>query len=371
MYALASLSVLGAWLLADDLRHRASAWRWCALAVLTGATLLTHYWAFYVAGAAVVVLGFRWWRSGARDEAVRIGSSLAAGAVLFIPWVPSFVDQLTSTGTPWATAGRPASAVVELTTGLGGGSHGEGPVFGWTILVLGALGLFAVAETRRASRLDLTGVVGARGEAAMVVLTFALGIAAGVVTDAVFVARYAAVFVPLLLIVSGVGLARLPAPWPRRVVGAVVLAGAGAGIVVNVIDDRTQGEQAGELIATAGTPEDLVVFCPDQLGPATLRALPPDFEAAAVPTLTRPDRIDWTDYADRNRAIDPAIMGRAILERADGRRIWYVFATSYRTYEGVCDGVAGVLDTARPVNDVVVHPDPDVFEPMTVRRFDP
>ena len=43
------------------------------------------------------------------------GLGVVAGAVLFIPWVPSFVDQLTSTGTPWATAGRPASAVVELT----------------------------------------------------------------------------------------------------------------------------------------------------------------------------------------------------------------------------------------------------------------
>lgn len=372
MYAMASFLVLAAWLVADDLRARSDRRRWAALAVLTGAALLTHYWALYLGFAAVVVPAWRWWRHGARVEALRIGSALAAGAVLFVPWLPSFLEQVAHTGTPWGTATRPTRAVVELAGGLGGGeTFAEGLLFGVAVLVLALVGL-SLAEVRGTKiSLDLATAGPVRGEMALVGLTLAIGLAVGAASNATFVARYAAVLMPLLFVAAGVGLAGLPAPWPRRLAAAALVLLAGVGALFNVVDDRTQGAEVAAVIDDGSQPGDLVVFCPDQLGPSTLRALAAEIDAVGVPTLERPDRIDWVDYADRNRSATAADVGAAILERAAGGTIWLVDAGTYRTYEELCPELRSVLGAARPSNEVVLAPDTQVFEPATLTRFDP
>src|SRR5690606_13304474 len=105
--------------------------------------LLTHYWVAFLGAAAVAILAWEWWRNGRRDEAVRIGSALAAGTVLFLPWVPSFLEQMAHTGTPWATAGRPTRDLVDLMYGFGGGDHGEGVLFGAMVVALVVLAALA------------------------------------------------------------------------------------------------------------------------------------------------------------------------------------------------------------------------------------
>lgn len=372
MYAMASFLGLAAWLVADDLRRAPDRRRWLVLAALTGALLLTHYWAIYVGLAAVSLLAWRWWRLGARSEARRVGSALAAGAVLFLPWLPSFLYQATHTGTPWGTATRPTRAAVELAGGLGGGeTFAEGILFGFAVIALALLGLSLVEVRGTRVTLDLTSAAPVRAEMALVVLTLVIGLAAGAVSGATFIARYGAVTMPLLLIAAGIGLARLPSPWIRRGTALALVALSSVGALFNVIDQRTQGEQVAAIVNERSVDGDLVVFCPDQLGPSTLRALDPGIEALAVPTLERPDRIDWVDYADRNRSASVDDVAAAILERAAGRTIWLVDATTYRTYEELCPGIRALLGAARTSNEVLLLPDADVFEPATLSRFDP
>ena len=372
MYAMASFLVLAAWLIADDLRVRSDGRRWATLAVLTGGVLLTHYWALYLGLAAVCVLAWRWWRHGARTEALRIGTALATGAVLFLPWLPSFLDQVAHTGTPWGTATRPTRAAVELAGGLGGGeTFAEGLLFGFAVLVLALVGLCLVEVRGTTIRLDLATAGTVRGEMVLAGLTLAIGLAAGAATDATFVARYAAVLMPLLLVAAGVGLAGFPSPWPRRLLASALVLLAGVGALFNVIDDRTQGADVAAVIDDRSEPEDLVVFCPDQLGPSTLRSLTVEIDAVAVPALDRPERIDWVDYADRNRSANASDVGAAILERAADGAIWLVDAGTYRTYEDLCPELRAVLGAARPSNEVVLAPDSAVFEPATLTRYDP
>ncbi len=371
MYSLAPFLAFAAWLVAEDLRSRPNRWRWVLLAVLTGFLLLTHYWAIYLGLAAVLLLGWRWARSGARAEALRVGSALAVGAILFLPWLPSFVYQATHTGTPWGVAGRPTRAVFELAGGLGGGDRfAEGPLFGLSVLFLAVLGLFVVGSGAMRLVLDLRTSDTVRAEVSILLVTMAIGLAAGFASDATFIARYAAVLTPMLFTAAGVGLARLPARWPRRFVAVSLVLLAGVGGYFNVVDARTQGEQVATRINSAGASGDIVVFCPDQLGPSTLRSLDDGFDAVAVPTLERPDRIDWVDYADRNAAADVDDLVAAILERAEDRTIWLVDSRSYRTYEVLCPGVWDGLAAARSATTEVM-PDGQTFEPSTLTRFDP
>lgn len=372
MYALLAVLVLAGWLVADDLRHGPDRRRWVALALLTGASLLTHYWALYLGAAAVGLLAWQWWRTGARAAAVRIGSALAAGALLFLPWLPSFLHQRAHTGTPWGTATRPTRAFTDLANGIGGkGLLPEAVLFGYGVLGLAALGLLLASVGPGRLTLDLRTVGTIRPEVAMAALTALVGLAAGAATNATFMPRYAAGFVPLLVVAAGVTVSMLPGRVPPGLAMGVLLVLAGPSLVFNVVDDRTQGEEIATTIAAEGSPGDVVVFCPDQLGPSTLRALPPSFETMGVPALTRPARIDWVDYAERNRSADPGRVGAEVLERAEDATIWLVYATSYRTYEGLCEGVLATLGEARGAPDVVLPPDDEVFEPATLIRLEP
>lgn len=372
MYSLLMLLVFAGWLLADDLRHGPGRLRWAALAVVTGAALLTHYWSMYLGAAAVLALAWRWWRQGSRTEAIRIGSSLAAGTVLFVPWLGTFLHQAANTGTPWGTASVPTRAVVDLAVGLGGrGAHAEAVLFGAVVLGLAGIGAFAVSTGRRRIELDLRTAPVVRAELAVAAATFAVGLSAGALTQSTFMSRYAAVFLPLVLIGAGVGLTRLPGGVPRRVVGTTLVVLAAAGTVVNVVEERTQGEEFADRISAEGSPGDVVAFCPDQLGPSTLRTLPEGFEAVGIPSLEPPVRIDWVDYEQRNESADAAAVVRALVERAEGGSIWLVHNPTYRTYEVLCDQVLAHLAAARPRNAAVVPLRSDVEENATLYRFFP
>jgi mannosyltransferase len=375
MYSLVLTLVFAAWLLADDLLARRDRLRWIALAAVTGGAVLAHYWVLHLGIAAVALLALRWWRgdAAARAGSVRVATALAVGALAFVPWLPVFFDQLASTGTPWASAGRPTGALVELIGGLGGGAkYPEAVLYGFALIVLAAAGITVLAHGARELLVDLRTVPGVRPEVAVAVAAMAVGLVAGQLGDAVFVARYAAAFLPMLLIAAGVGLARMPAPLVRRVVAVGMIALAAVGLGANVIEPRTMGEEIAQAIAAEAGTEDVVAICPDQLGPATLRSLPETIDAVGLPALDRPDRIDWRDYAERNETADPAVAVAEILERAEGGSVWLVINTHYRTYEGYCEAVQSGLQAARPASGIVV-PDRggEIFEGGTLVRFLP
>lgn len=371
MYSFLALFGLGAWMLAEDLLERPSRSRWVLLALITGLGVLTHYWALFMGVAAVGLLAVHWRRSGDRSGVVRVLSALATGSLLFLPWLPSFLYQAGHTGTPWASAGRPTQAAQELVNGIGGGYYAEGTLYGVLVVVLVALGAFTTRSSGHQLVLDLRTAPAVRPAMLFVSLTLAVGFAMGIATESVFIARYAAGVVPLILVAAGVGVARIPGAWIRR--GAVVVLSilAGGSNYLNIVDPRTQGDAIAAEILAEGGADDLVVFCPDQLGPATLRGLPPSTEAVGVPTLERPDLIDWVDYAERNEGADGATVAAEILERAGDRSIWLVFNGGYRTYLDLCPSVLASLTAERPSNDVLQAENPRAFERAALYRFDP
>jgi hypothetical protein len=105
-----------------------------------------------------------------------------------------------------------------------------------------------------------------------------------------------------------------------------------------------------------------VVFCPDQLGPAVNRLLPDDIRQVTYPLFGSPERVDWVDYADRNRRADPAAFVDQLLDGVSPNgAVWVVANGGYRTLEGQCDALVARLGEARPGLGAVVSQDGSNF----------
>jgi hypothetical protein len=127
-------------------------------------------------------------------------------------------------------------------------------------------------------------------------------------------------------------------------------------------------------ISGQAAPGDLVVFCPDQLGPSGSRELAGvDVEVVAYPTLGPAERVDWYDYAERNAVQDPAAKATEVARRAGpARGLFVVWNGTYRTFEGQCEALVEALGALRPGGRVLV-PDGSgrYYEPATVVYFPP
>ncbi len=84
----------------------------------------------------------------------------------------------------------------------------------------------------------------------------------------------------------------------------------------NVTIERTQlGAEVVPALNEGAAPGDIVVYCPDQLGPAGTRHLRDDLITMVYPTLGPADRVDWVDYEERNDAADPDAIAQEVLAR--------------------------------------------------------
>lgn len=368
MYSLVILLVLAGWLLvraALDAPGRAR-WALAGTALVSGLLLLTHYWAFYLVAATGAVLAWVAWRRGSR-RATEVLVATAAGGLLFLPWLPGFLHQARHTGTPWAEPQRPASIVSDSLEHLGGGTYGEAVLLGFVLLGLVALGLVGRPAGPHRVELDLRTRPRARPEGAVVAGTFALATAGGYATASGFAPRYVAVVVPLVVLLAALGVAALPRGVPRAVaLGAVVVLGL-AGGVNNAATQRTQGGEVGRAISARSTPDDVVAFCPDQLGPAVARHLPESVVALTYPRGGSPERVDWVDYADRHAAARPSDFASRVLDAAGDRTVWLVWAPGYRTLGDQCTELRVLLSTERQ-SEQVVGPR-EVFEGAELVRY--
>jgi hypothetical protein len=155
-----------------------------------------------------------------------------------------------------------------------------------------------------------------------------------------------------------------------RAVVLSVLVGLGlVGGIRNVGFERTQGGEIAAAVNAAGRDGDLVAFCPDQLGPATVRHLDERFRTVTFPDFGRPELVDWRDYAERQRNADPAAFADGVLERAGTSTIWYVWAGGHRTHGRTCETAAAALRTRRAADTVVV--DDGDYEHGWLFRYDP
>lgn len=365
MYALVALLVTAGWLaLANALERPRPVWL-AAVGALAGALLLTHYWAFYLLGVTGLALLLAAWRTPARRGALLscLGAMAVGSLVLFGPWLPTFLYQSAHTGTPWGISPGPVEVAFTTLVDFGGGPYPEGQALAGLIAALGLLALLGRAVDGRHIELDLRTRPGARRELLVAGATLVVAVAAGVATSSAFASRYTSVIFPLVLLAAAYGFRTLA---DRRLLAVVLAAGAVLGLVGGVrslVYRRTSADRVVELIQErGGQPGDLVVYCPDQLGPDVTRVLPDTFAEATFPDGADPRIIDWVDYGARMAASDPEAFAGEMLDRADDRTIWYVWMPGYRTLDKQCEKVNNALGNARPGNEQLLEPDTSVFE---------
>jgi hypothetical protein len=374
MYSLVMVLVLAGYLLVRNALERPTAARLVSIALITGALLLTHYWAMWLLAATVLVLAWRAWRSAAtRGPTVRVLVAVLAGGVFLLPWLPSMLYQSAHTGTPWAAPVRPTTMVMLTVQDFGGGYNGEGVLLGWGLVALFVLGLLATKLDDHRLVLDVRTVPQVRREAMVVGLTLAIAAAAAYVSKTTFATRYAAVFFPLFLVVAAVGLTRLDMPIVRPVAVAALLVLALIGGLNNVVTDRTQAGEIATEIRSGVHPGDLVVMCPDQLGPSTHRLLPASVQQVTYPTFGSPDRVDWRDYEARNEKADPKAFAAGVVDRANAssaHSVWLVASGSYKTLKGQCEALTNELGARLGAGTGLITENADsFFEHAALVRF--
>lgn len=346
MYALvAFLTVCGFLALARALQ-RPRPGNLVATALVTALLLYSHYWSLFLVGTVVLWLLFEAWRGRPewRRPALAALGAVAVGCVAFVPWVPIFLFQSRHTGTPWAV---PASfaAMVNAISSFAGGPTNQGRALALIYFACCGLGLFGIARDHRFIEIDLRSRPVARPVAVVTVGTLAAAIAGGLLSHSTFDARYASVvFVPLLLLVA-LGVGTFASPRVRTGVLAVAVLTGLVSAAPNVWTNRTQAGQVAATLASLGRPGDIVAYCPDQLGPAVNRLLPPGrYSQITFPRETGPAYVDWVDYAAASAAGRPVDFAQ-LLEREAGRshQIWFVWAPGYQTFGTKCETIFETL----------------------------
>jgi mannosyltransferase len=257
--------------------------------VLLAALLYTHNWALFLGFAFAVATAVIWRATPAeggerralvRDAAIGFGTA----AILYLPWVPSFVSQALHTGAPWASAPSVATLVHSPDLLLGG--------MGGTIVVLLAAGagIAALAKTGPRERRALVPT--------LVILAVAPILVAWLVSQAspAWATRYLAVAVAPLLLLAAVGLRRA---------GRLGVAGLALLVVMWVFAAAPSSKSNAHYVAdTLGTElkrGDLVVSTQPEQIPVLSYYLPRDrgLVFASPFGVERDPRVtDWRDGAE-------------------------------------------------------------------------
>jgi MFS family permease len=320
---------------------------------------------------ALAALPFR------RGPALRVLAALAVGGLLFTPWVISFLVQLAHTGTPWAAP--PAFAVLPIALeAWRGGSQVRAHVLGTALLLLAVLGLLAAAAARRpGARTVLLSLQPRPSRAVLLALSLGTLLVAGAVsglTGTAVADRYTSVAVFGFLALAALGVSALPGIGVRAT-GLVVVAVLGLAIALpQVADPRTQAGEVARALGDA-TPGDVVVFCPDQLGPAVARLIPPErrLDLVVYPDLRPADRVDWTDYEARMTGTPSVAVAADVLQRAGaGSAVWVVTGPGYRVPSTQrCGALVDALEAARGEAELVVAPNRRIPEDSRLQYLPP
>lgn len=367
MYALVVFLVLWGYLALRRALESPVLGRLAVVAVVTALLVATQYWSFYV--LAVTGLGLAVaWRRGPPDLRRASGRTIAAlvvGGLAFAPWVPTFLSQLAHTGTPWGDPVVPWSgAAAAMISFVGGANHAEAFLLLLPFLLLPLLAVFGRAVSSRLIELDLRTMPEVRWEGAAALAILLLGLTASWAGGTAFEGRYASVVFPLVVLLVAFGL-RSFADARVRVGALVVVVLLGFwGAARNVDERRTQAAESADIIRAEARPNDLVVFCPDQIGPDGSRLLAGEHvRQVTFPDLARPERINWIDYRERIDAASPASFARRVLRKAGDSTIFFVAAPGYNNVAGKCEAIAAALAESRSA-EIRVLPDLDIFEPQ-------
>jgi hypothetical protein len=252
----------------------------------------------------------------------------------------------------------------------GGGAYGEQTLLAAMFAMAMVLGLFGIAIDRRTTALDLRTRPSLRGAAWIAALTFTIGCVVSFVTSSAFASRYSAVIFPFLALLAAAGCVCFASRWVRFGVVAAFCTFLAVGAFWNVIWQRTELKVITEAVQTSSQEGDIVVFCPDQLGPAGSRVMPPGLTLVSYPMYDDGRFVDWVDYAQRNAASDPeAFAARLLAEAGSTRSIYLVWNDSYKTFEGKCGALLAALAAARPPEQLIGDDGERYFEHAELTRF--
>ena len=334
--------------------------RLAAVSAVVAALLLTHYWSFFI--VAVVGIGLLGGgRRGGGERAFRLAGAVAAGCMAFIPWLPVFLDQLAHTGTPWSPAPRPTVVAALTLEAYGGGRGSEALLVAVVLSVLVVLGV-GTRDSASGAVLGWTDRGWLRVSAGIGLATMLLGATVSLATDTAFQGRYGVFALVPVALTAGLGLRRLPGAGAVPALALLVLL-SGVSVARELARDRTQVGVVVEAVLEDGAGGDLVVFCPDQLAPAGHRLLAGRFTTLSYPMLDDGRRVDWSDYAQRNGAVDVALVADRILERAStGSVVWLVWMDGYETFDAQCGELRLALADRLGRPTKVVRADGDAFD---------
>lgn len=364
MYSLVLLLVVAGVLAFERVWSRGGWLDIAAAAIVSTALLLTQYWSLYllvVVGLGAIVAVLRGNRA-----AWRIIAALVIGAVLFTPWLPTFAYQSAHTGAPWGAP--PGLDVGLLALGSWAGSGPAAPFLRLAYYALVVIGIAGFA--RRGGGLTIRGPVRRLPLALVVlgVLTLVVGTVAGEISSNAYAPRYSIIVLPFLLLVVAAGVSALT---PRFGLGTLAVLCA-LGLIASLpipFQLRTQAGEVADVLKRAA-PTSLIVFCPDQLGPAVHRLVPHTAQQVVYPTFGSPVMVDWVDYKKRNEDSSPSQFAREALRRANGATIWYVYMPGYPTFHEDCTELYTDFAIARGQPQQYVKPGA-AFEQDTLVRFAP
>jgi mannosyltransferase len=362
MYSLVPLLVLLAMLAYERVWSVGGLWPTVVAAAVTGVLVLTQYWSLFLVATVGIAAIVATWR-GVR-QARRLLPPLVIGCLAFVPWLPSFAYQSAHTGAPWGAP--PGIEVPILYPGSWVGGGLTSPLLRWAYYLLAALALAGYAGVnggvtfrRPVRRLPLL-LLG------LGIGTMVIGTIASDVASSAYSPRYSMIALAPVLLVIAAGFGALPAR--GRNAAIAVICGFGLASSAFIPGElRTQAGEVASLLAAAG-PHDLVVFCPDQLGPAVHRLVPNAGTQVVYPTFGSPAMVDWVDYAKRNEDANPLAFARTALQRANGHTIWLVYDIGYPTLAGGCSSLYTSFTVARGRPVDALHPH-SAFEQDTVAEF--
>ena len=347
MYSLIIFLVFWAYLALRRALESPSLSRLAVVALVTALLLYTQYWSIYL--LAVVGIGL----IGAivRSDAVnknslrRVLAAIVVGGIVFIPWLPTFFYQLGHTGTPWGEPQVPWSSFADVVIAFAGSeTHAEAFLLVVPLLLLPLLGLFGKANGPYEVSLDLRTRPEVRPETVALFATLVLGLTVSWVGGTAFDGRYAAVAFPLMVLVVVFGLTVFASNRVRYGILILVVILGLWGSVRNVNEQRTQAAESAAVIRSESQPGDLVVYCPDQLGPAVSRLLTGvPVREFTFPRFDNPDLINWVDYRQRIDNTNIEEFAQTLVKKSKGKNIFLVDSSAYNYVFGRCSALGAEL----------------------------
>ncbi|MCU1504554.1 MAG: hypothetical protein JWM12_3908 [Ilumatobacteraceae bacterium] len=371
MYSLVMLEATLALLAVAAMLTAPTIRRGIAVAVLAATLPYTHYWGIYLVAAGGAVLAVAAARTADPDQRRAARKALLAvggGVVLWLPWLPEFRYQSVHTATPWTEAAE-LSSIFDTTFRWNRTELAGGVLLAFTAAGV-ILALVLGHQTWRAVRVPRWAI------AATAVGSLVLAVVGGTLSGSAYVGRYSAVAFPFAVLLAGVGIASIR---PRRLIAVVLAAGWFLGVGYSLDEIRTPRTRASPIAAALLPrirPGDVVVYCPDQLGPATSRLLDRSPTVQRVTQLVYPggagpERVDWVDYADRYREAVAAPFAVSVDARAAAATVWLIASTIYPATQEACQGLMTAMLRVRPQATRLLADDPKIADHGALWRFGP